>query len=109
MASKRIYKKILEATTASVCNEMMLEAVFCNDEEKQEKIERIVANMLAAYENSRIQSNVKYDKSPRAFDNDREYHRARRAFYRKMFDRIYADYNKVLNESIESFNALLKA
>lgn len=108
MANKRDFKKFTEASGASLCESMMV-AYYNVEGIDKEKVEQAIGQVLTAVETALINSNVHFDKAPRAFDNPGEYSKARNKFYRALFDKIDGEFDAALDAALKVFNAAIPA
>lgn len=106
MANKREFKKYVEAVGASACDAMM--ATYYNVEgADKEAIEKAIVKVLGAVGEARANSNVYFDKGVKAFENQAEYSKAKGEFFKKLFDKINADFAKNIDEALKIFNAAI--
>ena len=108
MANKRDFKKYVESVGAAICDEMMI--AFYNVEGiDQEKTQESIAKVLGAVGKATSNSNVFFDKGQKAFDNPKEYNRAKEAFFKQLFKKINEDFAREINEALKEFNAAIPA
>lgn len=108
MANKRDFKKFTEASGASLCENMMI-AYYNVEGIDKEKVEQAIGQVLTAVETALINSNIHFDKGPRAFENQGEYSKARNKFYRALFDKIDVEFDAALGSALKVFNAAIPA
>ncbi len=48
-------------------------------------------------------------KGQKAFDNPKEYNRAKEAFFKQLFKKINEDFAREINEALKEFNATIPA
>ena len=104
MANKREFKKNVEAIGASACAPMM-EIYQTLEEDKKETVEKAVAQVLGAVAAARSNADITFDKGVKAFENLKEYSKAKKDFYKKLFGKISDDFSKELEEALKLFNS----
>ena len=105
MANKRDFKKYVESVGAAICDEMMI--AFYNVEGiDQEKTQESIAKVLGAVGKATSNSNVFFDKGQKAFDNPKEYNRAKEAFFKQLFKKINEDFAREINEALKELARL---
>lgn len=108
MANKREFKKYADALGASVIDEMV--SAYHNVEgADREKIADSMKMVLGAIGKAKSNSNVFFDKGVKAFGNVEEYAKAKRAFFRALFDKIETEFGEEVNAALKEFNAALPA
>lgn len=106
MANKREFKKNVEALGGELCENMMV--TWYNVEGADKKaISNAIGKVLGGVEAARSHSNVFFDKGAKAFSNRHEYSKAKKAFFRQLFNKIIADYNQVINDALKEYNGAL--
>lgn len=106
MANKREFKKYAEALGASVCEAMML-AYYNQKDVDKKAIEKAIAQVLGATAAAKSNANVTFDKGPKAFDSLADYSKAKKAFFKQLFNKINDDFNKEINAALKTFNAAI--
>lgn len=106
MANKRTFKKALDYMGGDICENMMISYVNVEGADKK-LISEAMGKVLEAIETARKNSNVKFDKSSKAFDNTRDYTKAKEAFFCKLFDKIYSDFNASVAEALKLYNSAI--
>lgn len=104
--NKREFKKYVDALGASIVEEMMI-AFYNVEGADRQLIGNAVGKVLDATEEARANSNVKFDRGPKAFENHKEYSKAKAAFFRQLFNKIYKDLDEAINSALKDFNAAL--
>lgn len=107
MANKRILKKNISRICGALAGDAILAAHLDKNVDRA-RINAIVRRIAALQEGSRARVTFQFDKSPRDFAGDmRAYHKARRAYFSKAFDKLRSEFNhealsivKELNEAI---------
>lgn len=108
MCNKREFKKYVDALGATVVEEMMIQ--FYNEEKADKQaIASAVGNLLAATDNARKNANVTFDKGPRAFADLKEYSKAKKQFYRALFNKISKEFSEEVKNAVKVLNASLPA
>lgn len=106
MANKREFKKYADALGASVIDEMI--SAYHNVEgADRDKIADSMKMVLGAIGKAKNNANVFFDKGPKAFDSMQDYAKAKRAFFRALFDKIETEFSEEVNAALKEFNAAL--
>lgn len=106
MANKREFKKYADAVGASVCEEMM-EAYYNVKDADKAAIEQAIAKVLGATAAAKSNANVFFDKGHKAFENLKEYSKAKEAFFTQLFAKINDDFSKEIEAAVKQFNAAI--
>ena len=104
MANKREFKKQTHALTAAVVNDMMASS-FVSDKIDKEAIDNAIIKLLSASEAAIVKVNVKFDKTMKAFDSEKEYKKAKKSFYKTLFDKAGDEFIEKLKEAMADYNA----
>lgn len=108
MANKREFKKYVEAVGASACQAMM--STYYNVEGADKKaITKAIEQVLGAVGAAQAHANIYFDKGHKAFENMREYSKAKKEFFVKLFDKINDDFNSEIDAALKTFNAAIPA
>lgn len=102
--NKRDFKKYVEAVGDSACASMaeVFDTVENIDKAKvADAVEKVICAVAAAKSNA----DVTFDKGVKAFDNIVEYSKAKKTFYKQLFNKINDDFFKELDEAVKEFNA----
>lgn len=106
MANKREFKKYVVAVGASACDEMML--AFYNVEGiDKNAVSNAVEKVLGATAAACSNANVFFDKGAKAFSDRKEYSKAKKEFFVKLFEKINSDFTKELDDAVKIFNAAI--
>ena len=106
MANKREFKKYVEAIGASACEAMM--STYYNVEgADKEAIIKAIEQVLGAVGADRSNANVTFDKGVKAFENLKEYSKAKKEFDKKLFVKISDDFTTQLDAALKIFNAAI--
>lgn len=106
MANKREFKKYVDTLSSSIYNEMMIS--YCNTEGiDKDKVSEAITRVLKAMETARMHSNIFFDKGARAFDNKKEYSKAKHEFMKKIFNKISKEYTDEIDAALKIFNAAI--
>ena len=106
MANKREFKKYVEAVGASACDGMM-EVYYTVDNAEKNEIAKAIEKVLGAVASARANSNVFFDKGAKAFADRKEYGKAKKEFFNKLFTKINGDFTKELDEALRIFNGAI--
>lgn len=108
MANKRDFKKFVDALGASVIEEMMVAYYNC-DGADAEAISAAAGKVITAIETAKDHSNIYFDRGARSFADHKEYSKAKRAFFKALFNKIIADFDSQLSEALKMFNGAIPA
>lgn len=106
MASKRDFKKYVEAVGSSACG-AMVEAYGMYEKADRQAIADSIKKTISAVENARDHSNIYFDKGYRAFPDKKAYSKAKKDFFKKLFAKVNSDFKKELNAALKTFNGAL--
>lgn len=106
MANKREFKKNVERLGSDLCENMMISWVNIEDADKK-AIAEAIGKILSGVENARSNANVFFDKGVKAFENKKEYSKAKVVFFKKLFNKIIEDLNQNINEALKLYNGAL--
>lgn len=104
--NKRDFKKYVQSVGDSACAQMvdLYETVENIDKPKvANAVEKVISAVAAAKSNA----DITFDKGVKAFDNLVEYSKAKKAFFRQLFNKIYEDFYKELDEAVKEFNTAI--
>lgn len=104
--NKRDFKKYVESLGDSACASMVdvYETVENVDKSKvADAVEKVISATAAAKSNA----DVTFDKGVKAFGSLKEYSKAKRAFFKQLFNKITEDYYKELEEAVKEFNSAI--
>ena len=102
--NKRDFKKYVESVGDSACASMVdvYESVENVDKAKvADAVEKVIGAVAAAKSNA----DITFDKGVKAFNSLQEYSKAKKAFFRQLFNKIYEDFYKQLDEAVKEFNS----
>lgn len=106
MANKREFKKYVDALGASVIDEMV--SAFYNVKgADKDKISKAIEMTLGAIGKAKNNANVFFDKGTRAFDSVEEYSKAKKDFFRSLFNKIETEFSDDVNAALKLFNEAL--
>lgn len=104
MANKREFKKYADALGASIIDEM-ISAYYNVEGADRDKIAEAMETVLGAIGKAKNNSNVTFDRGAKSFDSIEEYSKAKKAFFRSLFDKIETEFSEEVNASLKIFNA----
>lgn len=107
MANKRAFKKYISTVCASLCEYMMDVCTFVPGVDEEE-INKAVITVLTAGEAAVIKTNVKFDKSPKAFSAG-GYAKARRQFFKTVYAKACKEFKDSVDNAVKMFNAAVPA
>lgn len=108
MANKREFKKYVDALGASACDEMMY-AYYTVEGADKDAISNAIEKVLLATNKARMNSNVFFDKGVKAFNDVKEYSKAKDAFFKALFEKVSTEFSEEINSALKDFNAALPA
>ena len=108
MANKREFKKYADALGASVIDEMVAAYYNVKDADK-DKISEAIKETLGAIGKAKNNSNVFFDKGRKAFATVEEYSKAKRGFFKVLFNKIETEFGEDINKALKLFNDALPA
>lgn len=108
MANKREFKKYVDALGASACDEMMY-AYYTVEGADKDAISKAIEKVLLATNKARMNSNVFFDKGVKAFNDVKEYSKAKDAFFKALFEKVSTEFSEEINSALKDFNAALPA
>lgn len=106
MPNKREFKKYADALGASVIEEMMV-AYYNVEGADRNAIADAVGKVLAAIEDAKDKSNIYFDRGVKAFADHKEYSKAKREFFRALFNKIENEFGEQIDAALKEFNAAL--
>lgn len=107
MYNKREFKKYISSVSQDICSYMMDVCVFVPGI-NEEEIHMAIITVLTAAESAVLKSNVKFDKSPKAFPAG-GYAKARRAFYKSVFKKANEEFKQAVESAVKMFNTATPA
>ena len=108
MANKREFKKYVDALGASIIDEM-ISAYHNVKGVDRNKIAEAMQKVLGAIGKAKNNSNIFFDRGPKAFESKADYAKNKKAFFRALFDKIETEFNEEINAALKLFNAALPA
>ncbi len=106
MANKRQLKKFIRNTCGALAAEIVLaRAAFPSIDRKE--VHDIVRDIARLQCTTLAKTGISFDKTPRDFETPAEYHRERRAYFTKAFDRLIENFDDGVTAIIKSMNAAL--
>lgn len=108
MANKREFKKYVDALGASVIDEM-ISAYYNVAGADRDKIAKSMEQVLGAIGKAKNNANVFFDRGVKAFGSVEEYAKAKKAFFRALFDKIETEFSEEVNAALHTFNDALPA
>lgn len=108
MASKRDFKKSVDAVGAAVVDELVAAYynIKCVDKDKIANSMELALGALAKAKNN---SNIFFDRGAGAFADKKEYAKAKKAFFKALFLKINTEFSEELNEAMKALNEALPA
>lgn len=108
MANKREFKKYVDALGSSVMDEMV-SSYYDVEGADRDKIAKAIQVVLGAIGTARDNANITFDRGVRAFGSLEEYSKAKRGFFRALFDKIETEFDEGINTALHMFNEALPA
>ena len=101
--NKREFKKAIDAVGASIIDEMMIAYYNVKDADK-DAIANSASTVLGAIETAKDNANVYFDKGVKAFENKGEYEKAKKAFFKALFNKIHNEFSEQIDQAVKTFN-----
>lgn len=108
MPNKRVFKKDVDALGASVIDEMV-SAYYNVKDVDRDKISQAIEKVLFAIGKAKNNANVYFDKGVSAFESVEEYSKAKKSFFKTLFNKIEKEFGEDVNAALKLFNAALPA
>ncbi len=108
MANKREFKKYINTVSDNIISDMTYACYSVKDANK-DLIEQAVIEVLKAGATAIMKSNVKFDKTRRAFDNQHDYLKAKDSFFHNMYRTINKEFAAAVNDAVKKFNSAVPA
>lgn len=108
MGNKRNFKKYVTAVGAAVTEDMLIARYNVEGIDKK-AVDEAVNEVLTAVETANANANVFFDRGEKSFESKEEYLKAKKAFFKALFNRIVTDFSKEIDEAIKKFNAAVPA
>ncbi|MCH5245965.1 MAG: hypothetical protein J1E84_05845 [Muribaculaceae bacterium] len=106
MANKRILKKQIQYICSDIAAECFFACEYIPGIDNS-KMHPIIAKLAVLQKKTLTKTNFSYDKTPRDFENAKEYNKARRAFFNIAFSSIKDKFNTEILEIVKEMNSLL--
>lgn len=101
--NKRNFKKYVEAVGDSACASMVDVYETEKDIDKM-KVTDAIEDVISAVAAAKANADITFNKGVKAFENLKEYSKAKKDFYSKLFKKIYDDFYKELEAAVKKFN-----
>lgn len=108
MANKREFKKFVDELGATVIDEMV-DAYRNVKDVNHDKIAEAMEMLLGAIGKAKNNSNVFFDRGERAFQDKKEYAKAKKEFFKALFNKIQTEFSEEVNQALKLFNSALPA
>ena len=103
MASKRDFKKSVDALSSAIVNEMM--ASYYNVKEADRaKISQAISTIAGAMGKARKDSNKLFKKGMKEFENFQAYNQAKAQHTKEKYKEAVAKYNEALADALKVYN-----
>lgn len=106
--NKREFKKAVDAIGGSLYQEMMT-AYFNIEGIDKDAVADAIKEVLGATAVAKKNSNVLFDRGVRAFEDHKEYSKAKAGFFKALFEKIHSDFNSSIDSALKKFNGALPA
>lgn len=106
MANKRDFKKCIDEIGASVCNDMMV-AYYNIPGADRDKIASAIEKVLTAITNAKNNANVYFDRGAKAFEDHKDYSKAKAGFFKALFNKIDNEFAEELSSAVKDFNSAI--
>lgn len=108
MANKRIFKKTVKSLGAAICDEFM--SGYYNIEGiDRVKTEQAIVIVLQAVDDACCNANKFMGKRHREFADANDYSKAKREFFRNLFNQINEEYSRALDLGVKTYNEAVPA
>lgn len=101
--NKREFKKSVQAV-GDVAVAQIVDITESNDKIDKAKASNAVEKVISAVAAAKTNADITFDKGVKAFENLKEYSKAKKAFFRQLFTKINEDFVKDLDEAVKEFN-----
>ena len=101
--NKRNFKKYVESVGDSACAQMV-DIYDSTEKIDKEKVANAIELVISAVAAAKSNADVTFDKGVKAFESLKEYSKAKKAFFRQLFTKIYEDFYKELDGALKVFN-----
>lgn len=108
MANKRDLKKQIKY----ICGEVAVECILAREYMEginADKMNDVVFEIAELQQKSLKNATFAFDKTPKDFDNGKEYNRAANAYFKNAYKVFYAEFNKHIQAIVKQMNELLPA
>ena len=102
--NKRDFKKYVESVGDSALASMVDVSETVESVDKA-KVANAVEKVISAVAAAKTNADITFDKGVKAFNNLAEYSKAKKAFFKQLFTKIYDDFYKDLDEAVKEFNS----
>lgn len=106
MANKREFKKYINTVCDNLISDMTYAAYTVEGADKA-AIDDAIIGLLKAGAEAVMKSNVKYDKTRRAFDNEHAYIMEKEKFFKALYNKVNKEFAAAVSEAIKKFNAAI--
>ena len=101
--NKRDFKKYVEGLGDSACASMV-DVYETTANVDKTKVANAIEKVISAVAAAKTNADITFDKGVKAFDNLVSYSKAKKAFYKQLFNKIKEDFYKELDEAVKEFN-----
>lgn len=102
--NKRDFKKYVESVGDSACSSMV-EVYETTANVDKTKVANAIEKVIGAVAAAKSNADVTFDKGVKAFENIVEYSKAKKAFYKQLFEKIYKDFYQEIEDAVKEFNS----
>lgn len=103
MASKRKFKKSVEALSSAIVDEMM--ASYYNVQgADREKISSAISKVIGAMGKARVKANHLFGKGVKEFENLAAYNKAKAQHTKEKYNKVVADFNDTIADALKDYN-----
>lgn len=108
MANKKNFKKSVNIVCNGLVNDMMM-AYYSVKEADMEKIDNAIVMVLTSAEKAVVMTNVKFDKTAKAFADKKSYNTAKAKFFATVYNKAKEEFRKGLNDALKVYNEAFPA
>lgn len=108
MANKREFKKYATTIGAGVAEDMLIN-YHCNPGMDKKVVDDCIGRVLMAVTKAVSEANVFFDKGVKAFENKKEYLKAKKDFFKQLYAKINKDFVTEIEGALKDYNAAVPA
>lgn len=106
MANKRQLKKNIKAVCGDLAAEILISSSVCQGFDPK-AVNEIVAEIAQLQVNSLAPASFGFDHGAASYENGRQYHAARSAYFRKAYNELRANFKESVLKIVKDMNAAM--